>query len=75
MATASTSSRHGLEKLSWYLANNRHTVWDRFSPETQRSLIEEDLTAGKSVSMVLISVISAGMVMSMIALAYVLMTS
>jgi hypothetical protein len=53
-----------LEKLSFYLANGQHSVWDKFTPEQQRQMVEDDLAAGRSVSLVLAALITAGMLMS-----------
>ncbi len=55
-----------LEKLSWYLSHTRHTVWDAFSDDQQQDMLNDDLFAGKSVATLLFSVITAGLVMSIV---------
>ena len=72
MATVSNTPSGGLEKLHWYIANQAHSVWDHFNSDAQRAMVEDDLMAGKRVSMVLISLITAGMLLSMVTLAAVL---
>jgi hypothetical protein len=64
MATAQPNSTNPLDKLSFYLAQGQHSVWDRFSPDQQRQMVEDDLAAGRSVSLVLAALITAGMLMS-----------
>jgi len=62
MATANPSGN----KLGWYLDHRTHTVWDTFSADQQRKMIEEDLSAGTSVSLLLAALITAGLVMSIV---------
>lgn len=64
MATAQPTGTNPLDKLSYYLAQGQHNVWDRFSPDEQRQMLEDDLAAGRSVSLVLAALITAGMLMS-----------
>jgi hypothetical protein len=68
MATASPGTSDPLTKLSYYLSHAQHSVWDRFGAEEQRRMVEYDLTAGKSVSLVLASLITAGLVLSIVSL-------
>ena len=74
MATAHSSGPHTLEKLSWYLEHCPHSAWDSFSTEQQQRMVEEDLLAGKSVSLVLASLITTGMVLCIATLVIVLTT-
>ena len=71
MATANPTGPNPLAKLSWYLNHERHSVWDRFSADEQRKMVEDDLFAGKSVSLVLASLITAGLAMSIVSLAVI----
>lgn len=66
MATANPSGTNNLDKLAWYLDHRTHTVWDTFSADQQRKMIEDDLSAGTSVSLVLAALITAGLVMSIV---------
>lgn len=75
MATANRTSFDNLEKLSWYLDHCAHTAWDTFSVEQQRKMVEDDLMAGTSVSLVLASLITAGLVLSIVTLWVVLLVS
>ena len=74
MATASKGST-SLEKLNWYLEHCNHAVWDRFSTEEQQSMVDEDLFAARTVSLVLVSLITSGMILSAVTLIVVLSTS
>ena len=74
MATISRSSGIS-EKLSWYFSHCPHDLWDRFSGDDQSRMVEDDLLAGRSVSLVLVSLITAGLLLSAITLAVVLWTS
>jgi hypothetical protein len=64
-----------LEQLGWYFQRGPHTQWDRFSPDQQAEMVRADLFAGRSVSLVLSSLITAGLVLSAVTLAVVLATS
>ena len=75
MATATSGKHDHLEKLSWYLAQCPHDVWNKFSAEQQEKMVEDDLCAATNVSMILGSVITAGLVLSIITLAVVLIAS
>jgi hypothetical protein len=68
MATANPPQSNVLAKLSWHLSHTPHCVWDRFSADEQRQMIEDDLLAGRNVSMVLASLITAGLVLSIVSL-------
>lgn len=72
MATANSTPRSAAEKLAWYLDHHAHSVWDRFSAEQQEKMVEEDLAAGKSVSLVLVSLITAGMLLAAVTLLAIL---
>jgi len=73
---ATLSQPHSeLDKLSWYFNRCNHTQWDRFSPDQQAQMVRDDLLAGRSVSLVLGSLITAGLVLSAVTLAVVLATS
>ena len=74
MATVTRRSTE-LDKLSWYLGHCRHSQWDRFNAAEQARMVRDDLFAGRSVSLVLISLISIGMVLSAVTLLAVLVTS
>ena len=74
MATASKGST-GLEKLGWYLEHCNHGAWDRFSADEQRAMVDEDLTAARSVSLVLGSLITAGMLLAAVTLLIVVLRS
>jgi hypothetical protein len=75
MATANAVGTKNLEKVSWYLKHHAHTVWDMFSPDQQDQMIADDLRAGTSVSLVLISVIAAGMILAAVTLSIILATT
>ncbi len=73
----STAPRHHetLEKLNWYLSHHQHAAWDRFSPEEQDQMVNEDLFAGRSVSILLASLIATGMILSLATLLTILVMS
>ena len=75
MVSADPTRSNTLEKLSWYLGHKQHTVWDQFDTDQQRQMVEEDLLAGKSVSLLLVSLITAGLVLSMITVLAVVILS
>jgi hypothetical protein len=50
-------------------------VWDSFSPDQQRQMIEDDLSAGTSVSFVLAALITTGLVMSLVTVLAVVLLS
>ena len=66
---------NNLQKLSWYLNHKPHQLWDQFSPDQQEQMVGDDLSAGVSVSIVLGSLIAAGMILCIATLAAVLLTS
>lgn len=74
MATVTRRSTE-LDKLSWYLGHCRHSQWDRFNAAEQAKMVQDDLFAGRSVSMVLVSLIAVGMVLSAITVLAVLIAS
>ncbi len=74
MATVDGRPRNA-QKLSWYLNHNVHQVWDRFSADQQDEMVGDDLSAGVTVSMVLVSLIATGMLLCIATLAAVLVTS
>jgi hypothetical protein len=74
MATVSRPTASLTEKLSWYLERGPHGVWDRFSREDQERMLRDDLTAGTRVSLVLASLITTGLVLSIVTLLAVLLT-
>jgi hypothetical protein len=74
MATLSQTPSE-LNKLSWYFDRCQHAQWDRFSPDQQARMVREDLLAGRNVSLLLGSLITAGLVLSAVTLAVVLATS
>jgi hypothetical protein len=67
MATVTRRST-ALDKLAWYLGHCRHSQWDKFNPDEQTKMVEDDLFAGRSVSLVLVSLIAVGMVLSAVTL-------
>jgi len=73
--TTITQSRSELEQLGWYFKRGPHTQWDRFSPDQQAEMVRADLFAGRSVSLVLGALITAGLLLSAVTLVVVLMTS
>lgn len=75
MATVNPSGSGNLDKLAWYLDHCTHTVWDSFSPDQQRQMIEDDLSAGTSVSFVLAALITTGLVMSLVTVLAVVLLS
>jgi hypothetical protein len=75
MATANQAGTKNLEKVTWYLKHHTHTVWDMFNANQQGQMIDDDLRAGTSVSLVLISVIAAGMILAAITLLAILATT
>jgi hypothetical protein len=73
---AAVDGRPGnVQKLSWYLNHNAHQLWDRFSPDQQDEMVGDDLSAGISVSMVLVSLITTGMLLCIATLVAVLASS
>ncbi|MEX2112568.1 MAG: hypothetical protein WD845_05245 [Pirellulales bacterium] len=75
MATVHQPATDYASKLTWYLDHAQHNVWDRFSASEQQQMVEEDLFAGKSVSLLLASVITVGLVMAAVSLLIVLLAS
>lgn len=73
MSVVEARSNHR-QKLSWYLSHNSHQLWDQFSPDQQEQMVEDDLSAGVSVSIVLGSLIAAGMILCIATLVAVLLT-
>lgn len=63
------------QKLSWFLSHKPHQLWDQFSPDQQEQMVGDDLSAGLSVSIVLGSLIAAGMILCIATLVAVLLTS
>ena len=63
------------QKLSWFLNHRPHQLWDQFSPEQQEEMVGDDLTAGVTVSVVLGSLIAAGMLLCIATLVAVIVTS
>jgi hypothetical protein len=72
MATATRQGPDTLEKLAWHLSHHAHSVWDSFSADEQRKMVEDDMTAGASVSLVLGALITAGLVLSAVTLGAIL---
>ena len=72
MATLSRPSAN-LDKLSWYFSHCHHDQWDRFSRDEQAAMVDDDLAAGRSVSLVLVSLIGMGMLLSAVTLIAVLL--
>ena len=72
MATANPVGGNNLEKISWYLDHCKHTVWDSFGADQQNRMIDDDLTAGTSVAMVLVSLITTGLVLIVVTVLAVL---
>jgi hypothetical protein len=75
MATASSGNRSHLEKLSWYLAHQPHEVWDRFSAEQQEQMIDDDFSAATNVSAILVSLVTTGLLLSIVTVVAVLVMS
>ena len=74
MATISHDPKNR-EKIGWYLSHCNHNIWDQFSPDQQESMLDEDLFAGRSVSLVLGSIVVMGLMLSAVTLLAVLMAS
>jgi hypothetical protein len=74
MATVNRNSST-LDKLGWYLGHREHTAWDKFSADDRQQMIEEDLLAGRSVSLVLVALISTGLLLSIVSLLVVIATA
>lgn len=72
MATLSRPSAN-FDKLSWYFIHCHHDQWDRFSRDEQAAMVDDDLAAGRSVSLVLVSLIGVGMLLSAVTLIAVLL--
>jgi hypothetical protein len=64
-----------LEELSWYLAHHHHDQWDQFSRDDQAAMVDDDLAAGRSVSLVLVSLITVGMLLTAVTLIAVLLST
>jgi hypothetical protein len=75
MATANRTGSGYLEKLTWYLGHHAHTVWDTFSADQQKKMVQKDLSAGTSVALLLVSLITAGLVLSIVTVLAVLLTT
>lgn len=75
MATDRPHTSGPLAKLSWYFSHAQHSVWDRFGSDQQQKMVEDDLTAGKSVAILLFALISTGLVMSIVSLLVILAES
>lgn len=75
MATVQRPTDNLSNKLAWYLNHAPHSAWDRFSASEQQQMVEDDLFAGRSVSLLLSSVITVGLVMAAVSLAIVLFAS
>jgi hypothetical protein len=73
MATIQRPATDHTSKLSWYLSHAQHGIWDRFSPSEQQKMVDEDLFAGQSVSLLLTSVITVGLLMAAASLVIVLL--
>jgi hypothetical protein len=71
MATAGPTRL--VDKLDFYNATRSHTVWDRFTVEDKERMLADDLAAGTSVSLVLSTLITIGLVLSAVTLAAVLL--
>ena len=74
MATANRQGSDVLEKLGWHLSHHAHTIWDTFSADERRKMVEDDMTAGTSVSLLLAALITTGLVLSAVTLLAVLLT-
>lgn len=72
MATVSHPTKNR-EKLGWYLDHCNHAIWDQFSPDQQESMLGDDLFAGRSVSLVLGSIVVVGMLLCGLTLVAVLL--
>jgi hypothetical protein len=75
MATTDRRGSSNLDKLSWYLKHGPHAVWDAFPRDEQDRMVADDLTAGKTVSLLLFLLISTGLVLSAVTLLAILLTS
>jgi hypothetical protein len=75
MATVQHPTDNLSNKLSWYLNRAPHSVWDSFSAAEQQQMVEDDLFAGRSVSLLLSAVVTVGMLMAAASLAIVLWAS
>ncbi len=74
MAMVSPSKPKLVEKISWYTSGRAHQMWDRFSRDEQERMLEDDLTAGTRVSVLLAALIATGMVLSLITVVAVVLT-
>ena len=74
MATVQPTKPTLTEKLSWYTDHARHSVWDRFSAEEQERMLNDDLSAGASVPLLLFALITLGLVLSIATVLAVLAT-
>jgi len=74
MATAHHHGSKLREKLSWYTARGPHRVWDRFNVEEQERMLQDDLSAGTSVSLLLFALIATGLVLSIVSLLAIVAT-
>ncbi len=73
MASVTHGTHH--EKLGWYRKHCNHSIWDQFSEDQQESMLGDDLFAGHSVSLVLVSIVTLGLLLSAITLVAVLVAS
>ncbi len=74
MATVRGHKTSLTDQLSWYFERGPHRTWDRFGQEDQERMLRDDLTAGIRVSLVLVSLITTGLVLSIVTLLVVLLT-
>lgn len=74
MATVHRANGKLIDQLSWYTSHARHSVWDRFSAVERERMLQDDLSAGTRVALLLVALITAGMVLSMVTVLAVLAT-
>lgn len=63
------------DSLAWYLGHCNHAEWDQFSVEAQERMVQDDLSAGRNVSLILLALVTTGLVLSAVTLLVVLATT
>lgn len=54
------------DKLSWYTTRGSHRMWDRFGADEQEQMLQDDLSAGRGVSLLLFALVTMGMLLSLV---------
>ena len=74
MATITHASTNR-DSLAWYLGHCSHAEWDHFGLEEQERMVQDDLSAGRNVSLILFALVTTGLVLAAVTLLVVIATS